>query len=274
MKKRSLVAAIAMLIVSAIVLTSSTYAWFASSASASVTGINATVSNNNGSISVAPTGTYAKAAVKDIYKTAITGNDYENLCTNLNPVSMNFTTTPQFNKVNYDTAKFTSFTAGGENSDYLVYQFKVKASNAADASAARTVSMGTSFTTNSGAFCNGIVAVTVNSTTTYYFYNGGGSYEALVAMTAGSTGIEDTNGNAIVDAGDANLVAASDLVQSTSFATAGLVDGPSSISVLTGIAAGAEAEATVTCYVWAEGQDSGCTGNVNAQQAYFTINLA
>lgn len=271
MKKRSLVAAIAMLIVSAIVLTSSTYAWFASSASASVTGINATVSNNNGSISVAPTGTNAKAAVKDIYKTAITGNDYEGLCTNLNPVSMYISdSTPQFNKVNYNTETFTSFAPATENADYLVYQFKVKASNAADASAARNVGMTTSFTTNTGAFCNGIVAVTAGGTTTYYFYNGGGSYEALIAMT--NSTITDTNGDAIVGSGDANLVAASDLLASSSFS--GVTTGPASIPVLSSIAAGAEAEATVSVYVWAEGQDSGCTGNVNAEQAYFTINLA
>ena len=52
MKKRSLVAAIAMLMVSAIVLTSSTYAWFATSSAAAVDKFSATVTNNSGSLTV------------------------------------------------------------------------------------------------------------------------------------------------------------------------------------------------------------------------------
>lgn len=52
MKKRSLVAALAMLMVSAIVLTSSTYAWFATATTAQVSGINAKIENAAGSIYV------------------------------------------------------------------------------------------------------------------------------------------------------------------------------------------------------------------------------
>ena len=55
MKKRSLVAALAMLMVSAIVLTSSTYAWFATSTKAQVKGINATIVNAEGSIKISNT---------------------------------------------------------------------------------------------------------------------------------------------------------------------------------------------------------------------------
>ena len=55
MKKRSLVAAIAMLIVSAIVLTSSTYAWFASNSAANVETISANVANNDGSLQIMAT---------------------------------------------------------------------------------------------------------------------------------------------------------------------------------------------------------------------------
>lgn len=269
MKKRSLVAAIAMLIVSAIVLTSSTYAWFASSASANVQSISATVSNNNGSVSVAPTGTNAKAAVKDIFKTTITSNDYENLCANLIPVSMNFTTTPQFNKVNYDTENFSSFGPATQNAEYLTYQFKIKASNAADASAAKTVTLTPTFTTNTGAFCNGLISVNDGTTTTFYSYIAGGSYEPLIALTNGT--VADTNGNGIVDAGDTGLVAASDL---TTLSGPTVGTSGSAINAISGIAAGASAEATVTVWVWAEGQDSGCTGNINAETAYFSFAIA
>lgn len=274
MKKRSLVAALAMLVVSAIVLTSATYAWFATSAAADVQSITATVSNNNGSVSVAATGTNAKSTSADVYKVRITSADYENLCTNLNPVSMSWNSGPQFNKVSYDTTTFSSFAAGSQNGDYLTYQFKVKGANAADAQATKSVTLTPTFTTNTGAFCNGLISVNDGTTTTYYSYIAGGSYESLIALT--NTTITDTNGNGIVDNGDAGLAAATDLATIPTAQNNGPTVGTSgsAITILSGIAAGSSAEATVTVWVWAEGQDSGCVGNVNAETAYFTFDVA
>ncbi len=86
MKKRSLVAALAMLVVSAIVLTSSTYAWFAASTTASVSTISAEVQNSAGSIFVSPTGETGT------WRASLSSADYAGLAQSLTPVSASVNT--------------------------------------------------------------------------------------------------------------------------------------------------------------------------------------
>ncbi|HBL40465.1 MAG TPA: hypothetical protein DDY98_02395 [Ruminococcaceae bacterium] len=268
MKKRSLVAAVAMLVVSAIVLTSATYAWFSASSSASVSSITAAVTNNSGSLSIAPTGTNAKSATKDIFKTTISNADYENLCANLSPVSMSMNTTPQFNKVSYDAAKFSGFAAATANSEYLTYTFTVKYVNGNASS--KTINITPTFTQNAQNFTYGIVAITTGTgetaTTTYYMYSASGSYEPVASMSADVT---DTNGNAIIDSADDGYQ--SSYIGNTTGTTAGT--SGTAISLMT-VSANSTDTATVTAYVWAEGQDANCTGNVNNESTGFTFALA
>ena len=120
MKKRSLVAALAMLMVSAIVLTSSTYAWFAASAEANVSAFSATVSNNSGNLTVKATG--AEAVDNAAAKPVITADDYKAaaLCKTLSPVSLYIGTDgPVLNKVTYENGEYTGIDAAGRNRDYL-----------------------------------------------------------------------------------------------------------------------------------------------------------
>lgn len=263
MKKRSLVAALAMLVVSAIVLTSSTYAWFASNATATVSDISATVTNNNGSLTVAASGTYAANEIK---KTAITASDYDfgRTSNTLNPVSMSMDSgAPLFNKVSFEEGAFTNITGAAENADYITYQFKAEYVNGADKTA--TIEISPSFTRGAD-FLYGIVKVTANNTATYYFYNSADSYEPVKSMTSSS--VVDTNGNSIIDSGDTGYVQG-DMGVTTG---ATIAESGKAVTLMT-VDAQTTAEATVDVYIWAEGQDAQCQGTVNASSAAFNFSL-
>ena len=129
MKKRSLVAALAMLVVSAIVLTSSTYAWFATSSKASVSTISAQVTSNKGALTVQATGAYAKDTA--IKSTSITDADYlDTMTSSLTPVSVYLNSTPAegatpftAGKVGFNVTEFEGYANAAVNTDYLTYQF-------------------------------------------------------------------------------------------------------------------------------------------------------
>ncbi len=258
MKKRSLVAALAMLVVSAIVLTSSTYAWFATSSAATVGEISATVSNNDGSLTVYATGDNALNQVK---KTSITAADYDGLAKNFIPVTA-YIGADGFvaNTVAYDAAQFTGFDGADPNTEYLTYQFGVEYIAGADAGA--TVQITPNFSRESQ-FCYGIVALTVGTETTYYLY-GSDSYVPLKSLS----GTVVDNGNGIVDSADQGYSEADTTeIGATSATNATAINLMDVEANTTGIA-------TVTVYVWAEGQDAQCTGNVSAESAGFNFSLA
>lgn len=267
MKKRSLVSAIAMLVVSAIVLTSSTYAWFSTSSSSSVAAINASVNNNAGSLRIAATGDNAATASAGIYKTEITATDYTNLAEALRPVSMsiNGADTPQFNKVAYDAAKFDTFAAATANTEYLTYQFTAEYVNGT--AAAKTINITPTFTPNAKLFTYGLLSITADGVTTNYFFNGSSGYTPVAAMTADE--VLDTNGNAIIDAEDTGY-AASDM---GSYASATVATSGSAMTLMS-VDAGTTETAIINVYVWAEGNDPQCTGNVNAESSGFAFGLA
>ena len=74
MKKRSLFAAVAMLIVSAVVLTSATYAWFASGTEVTVSTVSADVSNSDGSIKISADGSNWKTTLANADLQAVASN--------------------------------------------------------------------------------------------------------------------------------------------------------------------------------------------------------
>lgn len=284
MKKRSLVAAIAMLVVSAIVLTSSTYAWFASSANASVSGISANVANNNGALQV--TATTNASAASPQPKTTLTDADF-NLITDLNPVSMSIAdgAQPAFYKANYDGTTFTpgaagaasTITSGVASGDYVKYGFDVTYTNG-DTSAqvveiAPTWSQTSNFTYALIEFTRDVSGT---STTTYYLCGTGyaGTYEPLVGITANTT-VTDSNKAAnkvdIIDDQDDNHTNATigNVVGATAF-TAG--------DKLTFAAAAADTNnptvvttASVNVYIWAEGQDPQCYGTAASGSGTMTF---
>lgn len=252
MKKRSLVAAIAMLMVSAIVLTSSTYAWFATGTTAKVSNISATVANTAGNIQISANGTD--------YSTALDYSDFSGISGNFMPTS--------FSPVSFNPdAK--SFIAGSIEQDATVGS----ATEGKFVFDPTTVSDGSSYYVminiyiKSDVNCN--VKITPNMTgTTYDFiyaalYDAEGNYNiynktssrGYTPVVSAIKGV-DVNGNAIMDANDT-------LADGTTTTYNGLGSAPVSATAdaLT-IALTAGNPKTVTLYVWAEGNDQACAGAV------------
>lgn len=251
MKKRSLVAAIAMLMVSAIVLTSSTYAWFATGTTAKVSNISATVANTQGNIQISADG-------KE-YSTAIDYSKFETVTGNLCPKS--------FNPVSFNPGA-KSFIAGSIEQDSTVgsategkFIFNPTAVNVDGASCIMI-----NVYVKSDVDCT--VKVTPNMTgTTYDFiysalYDAEGNYKVYnktssrgyVPVVSAVKGV-DANNNAIMDASDT----LADGSATTYNALGSAVSATSDALTLTlkkGVAQ------TVTLYVWAEGNDIACSGAV------------
>lgn len=265
MKKRSLVAALAMLVVSAIVLTSSTYAWFATSSAAAVDKFSATVTNNSGSLTVQAINNGTPGAKK----TTLTSNDFTGLTTVLQPVSLYIDGGVKVNKVAYDAAKFDTFTAATKNAEYLYYEFNAEYINGGKADA--TINMTPTFTADAaGKFLYGLLEVTAGGTTTYYFFDtASGSYVPVKALSTGL--VKDTNGNNIIDGEDEGYSAADMAANVASVATQAVSGDALNLFAAP---AGATTTANIKVYVWAEGQDPECSGIVNSASAGFNFTLA
>lgn len=260
MKKRSLVAAIAMLVVSAIVLTSATYAWFATSNRADVSAISASVANGSSNLSLKATGDYAKVDPSTILgKTVLSIDDYfhgsdsitgsqKKLAATLNPVSMSYTADdaaatspvvpPQFNKVSYNGSKYTGFTSAAE-ADYLTYSFDVIFDNPGGTDA-YIITLTPSFVTGKendvNPFTYGLIKVTYDSdsTATWYFVKpDSNSYTPVVGIPSVNVAAEgqpedlqafvnenQNPSNSILDATDTNAAGST-----TNAWTAGALDG-------------------------------------------------
>ncbi|MBQ3005326.1 MAG: hypothetical protein IJM97_02915 [Clostridia bacterium] len=239
MKKRSLVSAIAMLVVSAIVLTSATFAWFATGDTATVNQISASVSNAEGSILISADGNEWKTVLTTADLTAVTTNT---LASTLSPVSVTPGTQGIGSIVSgaIEEGVFTATEAAGK---YVQFSVLVKS----DVNC--TVDVAPVFTHTQAYVFAGL---TVNGTFTVA---GTGSYLPYTGA-AGDTA-NDTNGNAILDGDETTALGAQ-------------VDGVSSLNTSIDLVAG---EATqLTFYMWAEGQHADCKGQT-ADTATLAINF-
>ncbi len=265
MKKRSLVAALAMLVVSAIVLTSSTYAWFATSSAATVDKFSASVTNNSGSLTVQA----VNDGVPGTKKTALASTDFTSLVQYLQPVSLYIDNGVKVNKVAYDAAKFDAFSTASNKSDYLYYEYNAEYINGGEGVA--TVNMIPTFTADeAGKFLYGLLEVTAGGSTTYYIFDGhSGSYVPVKALSNGE--VKDTNGNNIIDANDEGYSAAD---MAASVATVATSTASGATIQLFDAPAGETTTANIKVYVWAEGQDDNCSGIVNAASAGFNFALS
>lgn len=288
MKKRSLASAIAMLVVSAIVLTSATFAWFVSSDSAKVGKISASVENSNSSLLVSVGG-------EDDFKASISADDFTGLATELTPVSAYATVTKgeatTMNGVSFGTVAFASNETTGDyefsnyatataNTEYLKYDFDVQFVNTSGQD--QKVVATPNFTAASG-FTYGLVKVVdQNSVASYYFFNDSGAYIPLKSIANGKA-VVDTDQNSVVSAADTG-VADAVLIDSTyeadeaksdvSIASVANIGGATFDIMSVDSATTTPQVAKVTVYVWAEGQDEDCKGQVsNANEEGFAFSL-
>lgn len=263
MKKRSLLTAVVMLIVSAIVLTSSTYAWFTAQNNANIAKTTASVTGEQlGNILV-------KTEHKD-WSTSLAAEDLvPDGNKTLDPVDIDpmkkangdAGSVSTIQSANFDTLNYVVDSTAGQGG-MLVYSFDIKAVNA---TSGQNISLPVAWAPG-GAFAYGVIAIdgtlatkTVSGNTETILWgpaSGSNSYVALGSVTAAT---DDSSGTAgIIEAGEPT-------------------DGNSLGRTVTANASGetltmsADAEHTVTVYIWAEGQDSDCVGSGALASTGFTF---
>ncbi|MBQ6930695.1 MAG: hypothetical protein IJN38_01055 [Clostridia bacterium] len=252
MKKRSLVAALAMLMVSAIVLTSSTYAWFATGTTAKVSNISATVANTAGNIQISANGTD--------YSTSLDYSDFDGVAGNFRPGN--------FSPVSFNPSA-KSFIAGSIKQDDVegsatLGKFVFTPTSVSDGSSyyimlnvylKSDINCNVSITPNmTGSTYDFIYSALFDAEGNYKVYNKTSSrgYTPVVGAVAGV----DTNGNAIMDAND-TLADGTTTAYTTNLGAAVSATADALVVSLT-----ANQPKTVTLYVWAEGNDIACSGAV------------
>lgn len=271
MKKRSLVAALAMLVVSAIVLTSSTYAWFAASDSAKVEAVNAQVANANGAITLK-----AKINASDnaLEKVSLSAADFDKAADNLTPVSLY--SDAQGNvpvlkaSLSGSTFKYegTAVGTGADVADYLHYSFDVKYTNGT--TAATTIEMTPTWTAGTTyTYALVLIKSATGDVEDVLFFNNGG-YSAVTQMTGDVT---DADGDSIINTSEANAAGAVVTPMTLNPAASG-----TAIDFMTvdGTPEGQTAQAVVKeveVYVWAEGNDANCVTGVPVGTAQVNFNF-
>lgn len=261
MKKRSLVAAIAMLVVSAIVLTSSTYAWFAASTTASIGQVTADVGNSAGAVYVsADSSTWSSSVTKD--QLASAGGTFPAALT---PVSYNSPSDQWFTGSigNTEARTLTATASSSVPNTAIHYTFYVYVD------APGTVTISPTWTRGANYVYAYILA---DSTKTLYggAAPSGTGDDSYKPITAAGTANDTSPADGIIsdtEAGSGTLTVASTAV--TAPATAATTPSLTFSSSQTG-AANAKA---VEVVVWAEGQDSNCFGIVAAAQAQLSWTL-
>jgi hypothetical protein len=231
MKKRSLVSAIVMLVVSALLLSTATYAWFASNQAVSVGTVTGKVSSSDGSISISADNSTWKAAI-DVDDLKYTGNP-NNFADTLQPKS--FKAGSFFDGTSGDDG--VSFQATADtNTNFIRYQFYLK-SSMDNTSCTITPTVNTS----------NFVYVAILADGQYYYYSSdNGSYYPIIATGTATDG----NGNAIIDEAEGTTMVDDTAIEASS-------SGNISITLN-------QAAKTVTVWMWAEGQDAQCIGGSEA----------
>ena len=233
-QKRAILAAIAMLVVSAVALSSATFAWFSAGDSVNVADVSATVSNSTGAILI------SKNNVD--WVTSLTATDLATVGTNLLPASLKpVSVTPSVSGATVidggiDEAVFTA--TGAASNGFIKYVVYVKATVDCTATVSPTFAAGAA-----GTFCYGMVehaasTLVLNPASRTYY-----------PISNPSLSVTDNNpANDIVDAAEAPTGLGT---QVTSVATGSI-----------NLTLAADVSQLLTVYVWAEGQDSSCRGAI------------
>jgi len=239
-KKRAILSAVAMLVVSAIALSSATFAWFSSGNSVGVNEVSAQVSNADGSILI--------SANQTVWKTQLTNADISAVVTNILPANL-IPVSATLSKAQVIGGSITdgTFTASGAStSGYIKYTAYLKAT--VDCTGTITPS----FASTAGFVYGGVT----QATNTVLLNGGGRSYYPIDQNNLVAT---DTSANDIIDPSEAPTGLGT---QQTAAATGSIVVTMTANTVY-----------AFTVYVWAEGQDALCRGTVPATAATMTVNV-
>lgn len=259
MKKRSLLAAVAMLIVSAIVLTSATYAWFATNTTVSVEEVQASVSNTDGSILISEDGLTWRTSLTKDQLAGVAGNSF---ATNFTPISVD----PESMSIVGGSISAGMFNpADVTTGTYIKYTVHIKSDSDV------TVNINPSFNFGT-AFIYGLVKTPTQTTIRNNNEISKSKYYPVIANSGDP--IADANGNSILDDAehDANTA--------NGFGTPGVYDtvrenvlgnlvtcdtNALSLSLVKGV------PQQITVMLWAEGQNIACSGTVASASSGVTL---
>jgi len=261
-KKRAILSAVAMLVVSAIALSSATYAWFAASDNVAVDQLSTKVTASAGAILVS-----ADNNQTDDWDTKLTISDIAGVASNvlpaglvagtseLKPVSISFAdNTKKYGTLAQDETdnkiKFNSVDesiAGGTNTTGRYINYKVWLKYDAT-SGTKTVTVDPTFTS----IIPYTYAATVYSSTPIVYGSSTTGYKPVITNVVAK---EDVNGNGIMDAGEIAPALLGTLIETDNTDTFTIV-----------LTAGVPQSFDV--YIWAEGQDPACTGGAAAQGSF------
>lgn len=258
MKKRSLFAAVAMLIVSAIVLTSSTYAWFATTQQAYADKVVAKVSGSDAGNVLISAGTNSEnwkghLEASELYSA---GNGI------IDPVPVvDWDPINDFNNCSVATFDGQNYTvAAGTQSSIPYYTFRVKALNVPNDGNTYDIQIPVQFTGGStAAAIHGAIKIDSGNVTTIY---GGQTYYPIDNSNRMTTATDSTgtgHNSGVIDAGEFSSGALTSAV------------GNTGTTPLTITNVSSNDTHTITVFLWAEGQDRACTGSINVTDAGFTF---
>lgn len=245
MKKRSLFAAVAMLIVSAIVLTGSTYAWFSSAGVAYVQKAEATISVSDQSNIQVKTGSLAWGQTLTMQQLTSSNSPKQLQAVDFDPQ----TSTTAIKTLDYDGTYYTGITNGSLD-NVLRYSWQVRAVNPGTKT---TLNIPVEFAAGGDTpALIGVVQVVEQGDSGWYTY-GNTSWKPLGSVTAatetaGTAGVIDDGD--ITNSGEAlgSSKSASNLsgtISITGDTTHPLTDGYH-----------------INVWVWAEGQSAACTNSI------------
>lgn len=246
MKKRSLVAAIAMLIVSAIVLTSSTYAWFASNTNANIEAFTATVGNAAGSVYISTDGAN--------WRSTLSAADFTSgIAAALTPVSYDKTSDHFYGGSFAATGGIaTAFngTATADTNYYTAITVYIYTETAGTVTVTPTL----------GDIGNTpYVYASAKSDTAQVILGTGGDKYFPAISSAASTATDNNPQNGIIDAAEATAGTNISLGDEVAVTGGGLT---------LNMEAGEANKQQVTFYVWAEGNDSNCFGTSSGSPSF------
>jgi len=261
MKKRSVLSAVAMLLVSALVLTSATYAWFAAGATASVSAITTTVNGSDNSIVLSADG--GTDWFSTLTEALITSEStVEKFPSEFTPIDWNGS---DWMAGVLQGSDFSMGVAPAGSTSYLYYTFNVKSLSSDDVEADITPAI-----TFADDFVYVMIEVTDGNGTTTTIYNSDTTaYNALEldGVAVAGTAI-DVDSDGVIEATDTLTdIVIGDPITPTTLAATGTIaiDVPGTTS---------GGSASVSVWMWAEGQDYDCHGSASGSDASIALSIA
>lgn len=251
LKKKAVLSALAMLIVTAIALSSATFAWFTAGTVVSVDTLSASISNTDGSLLISADNIVYDIKVTNAEIQGYSGNTLpSNLATGGTFIPVSVTPSSQqiiAGSINGETHLFSA--AGNATAGFFKVTIWLKST------ADMSVTVAPTFNGGATPF---LYAALIDADETVVLGTAGDSYYPIAN---GTVSCVDTNANDIIDTGDTGFLPAMLNPQVT------VAAGNLSMDLL------ANTPQTFTILMWAEGQDPQCSGPITTATSSLGITV-